>query len=269
MLELPAPGAFESLYVSPHPGVAVRSCAGRMAWERENGLGALVVVLFGETVGALPEGAAGVACGLPDAARRHGGEAAPRSPAESRTPEDQDAVDRAASLLDSIARRSGARDVYAPLGVGQQLDHCLSHEAALRAFGAGSGRNLLLYEETPQAAVPGAVRVRLASIGAQLPPGADSPRRAGILRFVGSLLWTLGRPGGPRSFGERLALSGSAARQWRAARTWRPQRAFGPRVQPVEHPVVPAGRARFWLVLPQRTGSAEAPAFIAGESAAG
>jgi hypothetical protein len=268
MLELPAPGAFESLYVSPRAGVAVRSCAGRLAWEREHGLRALVVVLFGDAVGDLPEGARGLACGLPEAGRRHGDAAVPRAPIDGRTPEDQDAVERAAALLDTLARRCGARDVYAPLGVGHQLEHCLSHEAALRAFGAGSGRNLLLYEESPQAAVPGAVRVRLASIGAQLPPGAASPRRAGILRFVGSLLWTLGRPGGPRSFGERLALSGTAARQWRAARTWRPQRAFGPRVQPVEHPVVPAGSARFWLVLPERPGVADAAAFIAGGPAA-
>ena len=269
MLELPAPGPFECLYVSPHAGVAVRSCAGRMAWELEHGLRVLVVVLFGDAVGELPEGARGLACALPEAASRHRDYASLHAQIEGRKPEDEDAVDRAAAMIESLARRSGARDVYAPLGVGQQIDHCLSHEAALRAFGAGSGRNLLLYEETPQAAVPGAVRVRLATIGAQLPPGAASPRRAGILRFVGGMLWSLGGLGSPHSFGERLALSGSAARQWRAARTWRPQRAFGPRVQPVEHPVVPSGRARFWLVLPERPGHADAAAAIMGGPAAG
>lgn len=251
MLELPSPGAFECLYVSPHAEGAVRSCAKRMAWERQHGQRVLVVVLFGDAVGSLPEGAAGLACALPEAAQRHRDYASLRAQFEGRRPEDEDALARAAALLDTLGRRSGARDVYAPLGVGQQIDHRLSHEAALLAFGAGSGRNLFLYEESPHATVPGAVRVRLANIGAQLPPGATSPRRAGLLRFVLGCLWTLRDRGG---LGERLALTGVAARQWRAARAWRPQRAFGPRVQPVEHAVAPAGGARFWLVLPGRQG---------------
>ena len=250
-LELPAPGAVDCLYVSPHADVAVRSCAARMAWERQRGLGVLVVVLFGSGVGKLPEGARGLACALPEAQRRQRDHASLRARLEARGPEDEDALARAAALLDALGRRSGARDVYAPLGLGLQIDHILSHEAALRAFHADSGRNVFLYEEVPHASVPGAVRVRLANMGAQLPPGAAPPRRARLLRYLLGSLWTLQDRSG---LVERLASSGTIARQWRAARAWRPQRAFGPRVQPVEHAVAPAGSVRFWLLLPERQG---------------
>jgi hypothetical protein len=258
MLDLPDPGGFECLYVSPRAEVAVRSCAQRMAWERQQGLRVLVVVLFGDDVGRLPDGVEGLACALPEAASRHRDYASLRMQIEGRRPEDEDVLARATALLDTLGRRSGARDVYAPLGVGQQVDDCLSHEAALRAFGAGSGRNLLLYEDAPQASVPGAVRVRLATIGAQLPPGAAAPKRAGVLRYVGGFLWKLRERSGADALVERIALSRIFARQWRAARAWRPQRAFGPRLQPVEHAVVPTGGARFWLVLPERPGQAVA-----------
>jgi hypothetical protein len=258
MLDLPAPGAFECLYVSSRAEVAVRSCAQRMAWERQQGLRVLVVALFGDTVGRLPDGVEGLACGLPEAATRHRDYASLRAQVEGRRPEDEDVLARAMALLDTLGRRCGARDVYAPLAVGQQVDDCLSHEAALRAFGAGSGRNLFLYEDAPQASVPGAVRVRLATIGAQLPPGAAAPKRAGVLRYVTGLLWTLPDRGGADALGERIALSRMFARQWRAARAWRPQRAFGPRLQPIEHAVAPTGGARFWLVLPERAGHGDA-----------
>jgi hypothetical protein len=253
-LELPPPGSFPCLYVSPHAEVAVRSCGARMAWPRQQGHGVLVVVLFGDVVGTLPAGVQGLACALPDARQRHPDHGTLRARLEARGPEDEDALARAAALLDTLARRAGARDVYVPLGLGQQLDHILGHEAALRAFHADAGRNVFLYEEAPYASVRGAVRVRMATMGAQLPPGAAPPRRAWLLTYVLASLWTLQDRSG---LVERLGSFGSLARPWRAARAWRPQRAFGPRVQPVEQETAPTGYARFWLLLPERYGAGE------------
>jgi hypothetical protein len=130
----------------------------------------------------------------------------------------------------------------------------LGHEAALRVFQAGAGRNTFFYEEQPQASLPGAVRLRLASVGAQLPPGASgSVKKAGWLRFAaGAMLAS--RPEG-RGLANRLACARAALRQRKAARGWRPLRAFGPRLQPLDQEVAPEGTRRFWLLLPEREPS--------------
>ena len=252
-LVLPPPGTYDCLYVSPHPEVAARSCAARIAWEAERGHRILIAVVFGDAPGTLPAGSQGIACGLPDAPARHGAYASLRARLEDRQPEDEETLERAAALFDDLGRKSGARHVYAPLGVGESIDHRLSHEAALRVFHAGAGRNVFLYEEQPQASVPGAVRVRLASVGAQLPPGAAaSAARAGLLRFLFRLQLAPQMRREARGIAERFACARTAARQWNAARGWRPLRAFGPRLQPVDEAVAPQGTQRFWLLLPER-----------------
>ena len=81
-------------------------------------------------------------------------------------------ADAAAEALADARHRTRARQVYVPLGVGGHIDHRLAHDAALRAFDSGDGRNVFLYEERPEAFVRGAVRMRLGQVGARLPPGA-------------------------------------------------------------------------------------------------
>jgi hypothetical protein len=112
----------------------------------------------------------------------------------------------------------------------------LTYEAAVRAFATERGRNLFLYEERPEAFVPGAVRTRLALMGARLPPGAArSPRASGLLRH----LWRATEPsrlrGEAEGIGSMLRTLTDARRRLRQARPWNPLRAFGPRLQPVVH----------------------------------
>jgi hypothetical protein len=99
---------------------------------------------------------------------------------------------------------------------------------------AEAGRNLVLYEERPEAFVPGAVRTRLALLGARLPPGATrSPERSWLLRH----LWRVNEPlrlrGVDEGIGARLRALVEARRRLRQARPWNPQRALGPRLQPI------------------------------------
>src|SRR5512139_941575 len=97
----------------------------------------------------------------------------------------------------------GGVQVEAPLGRGASGEHILTYEASVRAFATEAGRNLFLYEERPEAFVPGAVRTRLALLGARLPPGAArAAARAGLLRH----LWRVNEP--ERLRGNALGLRG-------------------------------------------------------------
>ena len=126
--------------------------------------------------------------------------------------------------------------VYAPLGLGRSLDHLIAYDAALRAFASEAGRNLFLYEERPEAFVPGAVRTRLALLGARLPPGATKlADEASVVRH----LWRVGEPerlrGEAIPLGARLAARLETWRRHRIAAPWNPLRALGPRLHPVVH----------------------------------
>jgi hypothetical protein len=116
------------------------------------------------------------------------------------------------------------------------VDHILAYEAAVRAFATEAGRNLFLYEERPEAFVPGAVRTRLALMGARLPPAGESSAPRARLT---SMLWRADEPGrlrnDPGGLRDRLAMLAAARRRWRSARAWNPLRAFGPRLQPIVH----------------------------------
>ena len=231
---------FDSLFVAPHGDDVPLSCPARVRAEADRGRRVLVLALFepvssdgraAEAVARL--GAVYLGAGLVPAAERRP-EAASLPGSMERELEDEEAVLAAAHLLAEVGPRTQAVHIHAPLGLGASIDHGLAYEASVRAFASGAGRNLFLYEERPEAFVPGAVRTRLALLGARLPPaGAGTAPRVGLLRMlwrVNEPRWLRGEGAGLRS---RLAALAVARRLWRAARAWNPSRALGPRLQPI------------------------------------
>jgi hypothetical protein len=217
-------------------------CPARVLGEVERGRRVLVMALF-EPVGsdstatrAVRElGAEYVAAGLPAAGERRAG-AERSSLVAGDGPNEEDVALEAARLLTETGPRTQAVHVFAPLGLGASIDHRLTYEAAVRAFATEAGRNLFLYEERPEAFVPGAVRTRLALLGARLPPGAvKAAERAGLLRH----LWRTNEPdrlrGLSAGIGARLSALAAARGRFRLARPWNPARAYGPRLQPIVH----------------------------------
>ncbi|HET8646447.1 MAG TPA: PIG-L family deacetylase, partial [Vicinamibacteria bacterium] len=180
-LEAATSEPFDSLYVSPAAGDVALSCAGRLVRACAAGERVLVVTLFAgpgaggagaARTGALERlGVVHHALDLPDARTRAREQSAGNALLRKRGPLDDDVIHRATDVLIDLAHRARARDVYLPLAVGGHFDHRLAHEAARAAFDP-SGRNVFLYEERPEAFVPGAVRVRLSQLGARLPPAA-------------------------------------------------------------------------------------------------
>ncbi len=241
-LDLDTLESFDSLFVAPHGDDVPLSCPGRVYTEADRGRRVLVLALFepdgdggraGEAVRRL--GASYRGAGLP-VARDRRMKHAPSSPTTERGPEDEDVVIVAANLLAKLGPHVQAVHIHAPLGLGASADHAVAYEASVRAFATGAGRNLFLYEERPEAFVPGAVRTRLALMGARLPPAGESSAPQARLT---SMLWRVNEPGRLRDDaggpGDRLAMLAAARRRWRSARAWNPLRAFGPRLQPIVH----------------------------------
>jgi len=302
----------DSLYVSPHADDVFLSCPARLLQEQARGASILLVTLF-DDAGRAPEaavpgrasflsrpGVQHLAVGLPAAPARDPAYATFRGLTQGRQAVDEDCLGRAVELLADIGHRTRAREVYAPLGVGQHIDHRLAHEASRGAFPPrGGGRNVFLYEERPEAFVPGAVRVRLSQVGARLPPGAvEAADRAGLARLLVRFHVAPAFRGDLKGWGDRIRSAGLAARQWRESRAWHPLKGFGPRLQPIvdaaaEPPaeigeligprsavVEKLGRAystavggagyaeRYWLLLPAREadGLESLPAVVGEES---
>jgi len=215
---------YDSLFIAPHGDDVALSCPARVLGENERGRRVLVLALF-EPVGSDTP-----------AARAVRGLGADYASAGLPSPGGEDVALEAARLLTETGPRTGAVHVFAPLGLGASVDHRFAYEAAVRAFATEAGRNLFLYEERPEAFVPGAVRGRLALLGARLPPGAaKAAERSGLLRH----LWRVNEPerlrGHAFGVGARLRTLAGARRRFVLARPWNPLRAFGPRLQPVVH----------------------------------
>jgi LmbE family N-acetylglucosaminyl deacetylase len=300
----------DSLYVSPHADDVFLSCPARLLQEQARGAKILVVTLFADD-GRSDAEAAGRASflsrpgvqllqvGLPPGPARDPAYSTFRGLTQGRQAADEGCLGRAVELLADISHRTRAREVYVPLGVGHHIDHRLAHEASRAAFPRGEGRNVFLYEERPEAFVPGAVRVRLSQVGARLPPGAvEAADRAGLARFLVRFHVGPAFRGDLKGWGDRLRSAALAARQFRESRAWHPLKGFGPRLQPVvdavaetpaevrdltgprlaaveklarayAHAVGGAAYAeRYWLLLPPREadGMESLPAVVGEES---
>jgi LmbE family N-acetylglucosaminyl deacetylase len=236
-MSLPVPIPCDSLYVSPHADDVALSCPARLLADAARGRRVAVVTLFGEA-GSASGPWTQVTLGLPEASRRTPGYPTFRDLTEARHADDDPWLAQAVEALSDLAHQTRASQVYVPLGVGSHIDHRLAHEAALRSFRSGDGRDVFLYEERPEAFVRGAVRARLGEVGARLPPAAaHAAETASLLPFLLRFHTAPTLRGDMTGWPERLRATGLAARQWRAGRSWHPQRGFGPRVQPVVHPV--------------------------------
>jgi LmbE family N-acetylglucosaminyl deacetylase len=245
MTPLSAAELCDSLYVSPTAGDVALSCSARLVHERTAGQRVTVVTLFSgpgaggggaaRTAALERLGAVTLSLDLPDARARADGALAGDALLRRRGPLDDDVLHRAADALTDMAHRTRARQVYVPLAVGGHFDHRLAHEASRAAFDP-AGRNVFLYEERPEAFVPGAVRVRLGQLGARLPPAAvDAPGPRDLSGYM--LRFHLG----PRFRGTasgawgRARWAWTALREWRRGSSWHPLRALGPRLQPVTY----------------------------------
>jgi LmbE family N-acetylglucosaminyl deacetylase len=232
---------YDCLFIAPHGDDVMLACPARLQSEAERGRQVLVLALFerGRADSRASEAAAMLGVdyatgGLTPVEERRAFDT--RQRVDARTREDDDVALDAARMLADAGARTQAVHVYAPLGLAASVDHVIAYEAAVRAFATEQGRNLFLYEERPEAFVPGAVRMRLAMLGARLPPAAQhSAERASLWRH----LWRVNEPrvlrGEPIGFAGRLSAVVAARRRFREARPWKPLRALGPRLQPVLH----------------------------------
>lgn len=232
--DLASLGSLDSVFVSAHEGEAQFSCAARIRDDHKRGLRALVVSLF-RAPGEEPWPGC-VSIGMPDAPRRDPSCNSHRAMVYGRSEANDACLGEAVRILDEVFRRTQARHIYLPLGVGGNLDHRIAHEAGLRAIPPDSGRDVFFYEERPEALVPGAVRVRLGQLGARLPPvAAPVAREGGLARFLFRYHTVPHRREALAGFSERVRCTRLAARAWWEARAWQPHKAFGPRLQPLLH----------------------------------
>lgn len=224
-------GACDAVFVSAHEGETTLSAAARLDAERRRGRRPLVVTLFRAPGEEAEPG--GVSLGLADAASRPGYPEL-REAVFGRPASEDECLGEATALLDEVFRRTQARQIYLPLGVGGHVDHRIAFEAGLAALPPQPGLDVFFYEERPDALVPGAVRMRLGQLGARLPPGAVRvAREGGLARLLFRYNRIPHRREAWRGVGERLAFTRLLASAWWEARAWQPQRAFGVRVQPV------------------------------------
>jgi hypothetical protein len=235
-------GRSHSLFVCPQADDVVLGCPARLLSEAQSGRRTLVLALFGaagvETSASevLRELGADYAAGGLPSARERGSKPPSYAQGSLRSPEDEEVALAAARLLTDAVPRIQPKHVYAPLGLGRSLDHQLAYEAALRAFANEAGRNLFLYEERPEAFVPGAVRTRLALLGVRLAPGAAKlAEGAGVLRHVWRSAESERLRGERAGIGARFSARVETWRRHRLAAPWNPLRALGPRLHPVVH----------------------------------
>lgn len=206
---------FDSVVFADSASLAALSCLARLRSEREAGRSTVIVCLKN------PAGAAAIAQrGLAQVfAFDHFDD----------TVITQGWIERFSLTI----RRLEARHVLAPLGLFG-VAHSVDYFAHLRsALNVDKGRDLLFFEERPQALVPEAAMLRLSELGVRLPPASrfEAPRRYGAMAL--RLMTGVGVPPVYGSFRERSRLSASLKPRFAEAADWDPLRALGPKLQPI------------------------------------
>jgi LmbE family N-acetylglucosaminyl deacetylase len=176
-------GAYDSVFLSPHPDDVALSCPASLLSEADRGRRALVVTFFCDTGNDPDPRAAGsgarrraedaeamaragadvMFAGYADAPFRCGTYRSFGGIVFGRDPADDAVAARASDLIAWLLRRVRPDTLYAPLAVGGHIDHRLCHDAA-RAVRFGP---TLFYEDRPYALVREAVRIRLGLLGAR------------------------------------------------------------------------------------------------------
>jgi hypothetical protein len=231
---------YDALWFSPHVYDALLSGTGRLLRSRRQGLKTLLVTAFGDERSDEARvvfdrlGLDHLSLGLLAAHRRNRSYAAFTARVFATHPDDAELIETLRRSVEDLGHRTKARDVYAPLGVGGNVDHRLLHEAAGRAFPVGPGQNVFFFEDRPYALIPGAVRLRLGQLAVRLPPAiTDVGDRAGLLRHVRALLSSPVAKASLKGLRERTRCLWLAAHAYRHAHAWHPRRAFGLRLQPL------------------------------------
>jgi hypothetical protein len=236
---------YDALWLSPHPLDALLSGTGRLLRGHAQGLRTLVVTVFSDDrdvsgADAVIErlGADHLALGFDAAHRRQRAYASFTTRAFGNHESDAPCHDALCHVIEDLGHRTKARDVYAPLAVGGNIDHRLLHEASARVFPVGPGQNLFFYEDRPYTLVPGAVRIRLGQLAVRLPPAStDIGDRAWVLRHVWAFMSAPVVRTNVQGVRERVRCLCCATRAWQRARGWQPRRAFGLRLQPAIDPL--------------------------------
>ncbi len=178
---------YDSVYLSPHLDDVALSCPCTLLREVEAGARVLVATLFSHPgpadAGAFRRddyparwaedahamqvlGADHFHAGLLDAPFRSSLYHTFEGILFGRDPGDAATLQHAKAVVADILERARPQRVYAPLGVGEHIDHRLTHEAAP----PGS----LFYEDRPYAFVRDAVELRLAVLGAGPAPDLEA-----------------------------------------------------------------------------------------------
>ncbi|MCC6463953.1 MAG: PIG-L family deacetylase [Planctomycetes bacterium] len=176
--DLAALGRYECVYFSPHLDDVALSCAAQVLAHRQAGRRVLVATFFShpgdadagpfrcadyptrqaEDLAANEAmGADTLHLGLPDAPFRSAQYRTFEGILFARDPSDQAMLAQARAAAAEVLQRTGAAHVFAPLGVGEHVDHRIAHAAVPGAA---------CYEDRPYALVARAVELRLAVLGA-------------------------------------------------------------------------------------------------------
>jgi hypothetical protein len=169
-----------ALFLSPHLDDAVFSCAGRILNEKRAGAEVIIATLFShcgknsdrrleyhsrrreDRAAARRVGAKTIWLGLPDAPSRCSYYCSFRTLIFGEAPGESDWKPKIAQHLEDLVGQLQPDRIYAPLAVGNHIDHRLTFEAALKLKHPPSSR--LFYEERPYALVPHATAWRLACV---------------------------------------------------------------------------------------------------------
>jgi hypothetical protein len=212
---------FDSVVFADSASLAALSCFSRLKAERRAGRRSLVVARV-DVAGASVIEAEGLATVRAVEDLETGGEAG-KQPWRER--------------VALVIRGFDPKHVMAPLGLLGVPPSGLDYFNTLRAaLSVERGRDLFFFEERPHCLVPESLPLRLAGLGARLPPAIRVRSPRGYATFALRLVTGAGVPpifGGLR---DRWRLSRSLKTAFQEAADWDPQRALGPKLQPVLEP---------------------------------